>query len=446
MTVTVDAPELLSLPPKLAPLLAEFNNYKIFIIEGGRGSAKTQSVARLLLYLAQKLVLRVVCGREIQGTIEESVFTVLSDLIRAFNLPFKIAKSGIRCFLHASLFRFKGFREQGSINVKGLEGCDVLWVDEAQTITIATLNYILPTLRKLNIKIIFTLNRLFPDDAVMTLVGRDDVLHIHIDYYENPFCPPTLLDEAELCRLNNPRDYRHIWLGEPANVSDDYLFEFDKLYDSLKVVPYGELFYPQRIMSIDFAAQGNDSNINLIFDRLTVHHWEPTEFIKWHEPDTTISVGKIIHNIGVYKPSLVIIDVGGMGWNVYCDLVNAKLNVPIFPFNGGSTEQIDQMSLNKRADGYWLLRDWFGHGYIKVNEKYRPVLKQLEKIKKKFPRSGKRQIEEKVEYKKEVGYSPDEADALMQAVYAAVRHLSEAATSQANTNQIRRISGSKRRR
>lgn len=444
----VEAPELLDIPPKLLPLLTEFNNYKIFIIEGGRGSGKTQSIARILLWLAVKYVLRIVCGREIQSTIEESVYTVLRDLILKFSLAFQVAKTGIRCLLHESMFIFKGFREQGSINIKGIEGADILWVDEAQGITRQTLDYILPTLRKdSGIKIIFTMNRLFRDDAVMELVGRDDVLHIHIDYFENPHCPATLMDEAERMKNSNPREYRHIWLGEPTNTGDDYLFDFDKLYDSLNVVPYGELFYPQRIMSIDFAAQGADHNINLIFDRVTVHHWQPTEFIKWHEPDTTISVGKIIHNIGTYKPHIVIIDVGGMGWNVYCDLLHANLaNVLIIPFNGGSTDKIDQMSTNKRADAYWLLREWYGHGWIKMDERHRYVLKQLEKIRKRFPKSGKRLIQEKTEYKSENGFSPDEADALMQAVYAAVRHLGEAATSNSQNNVITRKSGSKRKR
>lgn len=439
-------PDILDIPPKLVPVVRDFNKYKIFIIEGGRGSGKTHSVARFLLFLAQKLVLRVVCGREVQATIDESVYTVLADLIIAFGLPFKVAKTGIRCMLHNAVFRFKGFREQGSINIKGIEGADILWVDEAQGVTKATLDVIIPTLRTTNCKIIFTMNRLHRDDAVMELVGRDDVLHIHIDYFENPHCPPTLLDEAERCRITNPPAYNHIWLGHPASHAADYLFDFDKLYESLEVVPFGDVYYRQRIMGIDFAAQGSDANVNCILDRLSVHHWQPTEFIKWHEADTTISVGKIINQIATLNPTLVIIDVGGMGWNVYCDLVAAKLSVPIIPFNGASTDGIDQMADNARADGYWLLRDWFGHGWLKIDNTYRVVLKQLEKIKEKFLKNGKRLIAAKKDYRSENGFSPDEADALMMAVWGAVRHLGKPATSNSQNNVITRKSGSKRRK
>jgi len=204
-------PEMLAIPPKLEPVLDKINDYKFFIIEGGRGSAKTQTIARILLYIAQERVVRIFCGREIEGTIEESVYTVLADLIAQYSLAYRVQKNGITCLQTGSTFKFKGFREQGSVNIKGIEGADIAWIDEAQAITKPTLDVLIPTLRKNNAKYIFTLNRLFRDDAVMELANREDCLHIHIDYFENPFCPATLLDEAEHCRITNEREYNHIW-------------------------------------------------------------------------------------------------------------------------------------------------------------------------------------------------------------------------------------------
>ena len=69
-------PEILNIPPKLFPFIYKFNDYGYFLLEGGRASGKTQSVARFLLYIAQMRHVRICCGREIQNSINESVKTV----------------------------------------------------------------------------------------------------------------------------------------------------------------------------------------------------------------------------------------------------------------------------------------------------------------------------------------------------------------------------------
>lgn len=439
-----EIPEILNIPPKLYPVLTEFNKYKIFVIEGGRGSAKTQTVGRILLYLGQERVIRVFCGREIQSTIEESVHAVLADMISEMKLAYKVKKNEISCYTTNSTFRFKGFREQGAVNIKGIEGADIVWVDESQALTKPTLDVLLPTLRKSNCKYIFTLNRMFRDDAVMELTTRDDCLHIHIDYFENPFCPPTLMDEAERCRLTNEREYNHIWLGQPASSGGDYLMDFDKLYASLTIEPHGDLYYRQRVMGVDIGAQGDDPSVASILDRMSAQHWENTEQIKWYQPDTTQTVGRIIGLIAQFKPDVIVVDVGGVGWGVYCDLLAAGVK-NIYAFNGASTDGIGPMSFNVRADGYWLLRDWFGMGFLKMRPQYRETLKQLEKIKMKFRSDGKRQIEAKEKMKAEIGHSPDEADSLMMAVYGAVKYLGKPATSQATPNSIIRKTVLRRR-
>lgn len=437
-------PELLSIPPKLQALFTEFNKYKIIILEGGRGSAKTHSIGRLLMYIAQERVVRVFCGREIQSTIEESVYTLFMDIIRKYGLAYHPTKAQLRHLGSGSTFRFKGFREQGSINIKGVEGADIVWIDEAQAVTQPTLDVLIPTLRKTNCKFLFTMNRLHRDDPVMELTKRPDCLHIHIDYFENPFCPATLLDEAEMCRINNPREYNHIWLGQPMAAGDEYLFNFDKLYASLDNQPYGENLFKQRVLAFDWAAQGNDYCVGTVLDRMSSTHFVLTEQVKWDEPDTTVSRGKIIGYIGEYKPDVVIIDIGGGGYNVYCDLVQA--GIPnVYAFDGGSKDGCGPRAVNLRAEAYWNLKDWFENSFLCIEERFRPVLKQLEKIKQKFRSDGKRLLEQKTHMKEELGFSPDEADSLMMAVWAC-RYLGKNPASQSTNGVIQRRSGSKRRR
>ena len=121
----IELPSLLNVPPKLLPLITKINDYHYFLIDGGRASGKSQTIARLILWLAEQKTLRVVGGRETQTSIEESVYTIFADLIRQYNLNFKVGASKIDHPITGSALRFRGFREQGAINIKGLEGVDV---------------------------------------------------------------------------------------------------------------------------------------------------------------------------------------------------------------------------------------------------------------------------------------------------------------------------------
>lgn len=445
----LELPEILNLPPKLLPLITEFNNYKYFVVEGGRGSAKTQAIARLLLYIAEKRKVRIFCGREVQNTIEESVYTVLSDLISNYKLAFDVKKVGITHLLKESEFKFKGFREQGAVNIKGVEGADIVWVDEAQSMTKTTLDVLIPTLREEDCKLIFTMNRYMRDDAVMDLVGRSDCLHIKINYFDNPFCPLTLKHEAELVKNKSERDYRHIWLGEPLSQADAYLFDAAKLYAAYDVIPIGELYKRQRVMGVDIAAEGNDHCVATILDRVSNQHWEVAETITWDENDTMATVGRIIALIGKHHPDVTIVDKGNMGKGVYDRLCEVKI-ANVYPFDGATTEGVDTLHyVNARANAYYNLREWFDNGWIKLSPQTKEVVRQLEKIKMKYRSDGKRIIQQKLDMKKAppigMGYSPDDADSLMMTVWAAMHYLGKT-NSVANDNPIRRISGSKRKR
>ena len=162
----IELPQILNIPQKLHPFIEKFNDYRFFLAEGGRGSSKSQSVARLILYVCEQRKVRVVCGRETQNTIDESVYKLLADLIKEYNLNFTIKKTTIVHNVTGSEIQFKGFREQGRANIKGMEGVDILYIDESEAITKQTLDIIIPTIRKPNSKIIFTMNRFVRDDPV----------------------------------------------------------------------------------------------------------------------------------------------------------------------------------------------------------------------------------------------------------------------------------------
>lgn len=443
-------PEILQCPPKLLPIITDFDRYQYFLIEGGRGGGKSQFIGRLLTYIAEENLVRIVCGREILDTIEESVYTLLADLVRDNDLAFDVKKNYIRHMLTKSEFKFKGFQERGSPNVKGLEAVDILWIDEAQQITKPTLDVLIPTIRKANSKVIFTMNRFMRDDAVPNeFIGRDDCLHIKINYHENPFCPLKLKIEAEIVKNRSEKEYRHIWLGEPLASADDYLFNLDKVYAAQEIVPFGELFVQQRVLAVDFAAQGNDHCVATILDRASSQHWKVTEQITWDEDDTMISVGKIVDMIGRYKPTISIIDIGGMGKPVY-DRINevlSKSGQRIYAFDGGSTKDVPYPYTRRRVWGYYLLREWFDSGFLVIDPRLKQVMKELEKIKMRFTSSGKKELEKKTDMKGWAGFSPDHADSLMMAVFAAVNFIGKDVTGNTSgspSNTPRRVNKSKR--
>lgn len=443
-----ELPEILDIPEKLLPFLFEIKNYDYFLAEGGRSSGKTQSIARILLFLAeQNEDLRIVCGREVQNTIEESVHAVFSDLIRDYNLAFEITKAEIRHKLTGSVIKFKGFREQGKVNIKGLEGVDILWIDEGQSITKPTLDVIIPTIRNEGSKVLFSMNRHTLDDAIYTEFScRDDCLHVYINYFDNPHNSDKIIKEAEICKNNSQRDYNHIWLGLPLASSDDYLFNSEHLYKAFNIKPFGELYKPQRVIGIDFAAQGNDLCVATILDRLSPQHWEINQQIVWDEPDAMVSVGRIVSILGQFKPDLTCLDVGGMGTVVHSRLKELGLN--IVRFDGASTDGVRKDYFNARADAYYYLKEWFEYGFLCLKEQDKPIVKELEKIKMKYRSDGQRLIQSKLDMKKELRYSPDRADSLMMSVWLACVKLGKIGfTDRQNQGnfEIKRKDGAKRK-
>ena len=419
-------PQLIHIPKKLTPMITEFNNYEYFLGEGGRGSGKTQSVARFLMYLGDKKKLRIVCGREIQANIEESVFTVMTDLIEKYDLDYQIftTRGGER-LVHrrtGTVIKFKGFREQGSVSIKGLEGVDILWIDEAQSITKHTLDIIIPTIRKNNRRVFFTMNRFLRDDPVFDYcTSKDTCLHIVCNYVDNEFAPLTIQTEALDCKSRSIRDYNHIWLGMPIQQADDYVYDFDSLHQSMKTQPDGGLYRKQRVLAIDFAAQGNDSCVAITLDRLSVQHWGLMERIVWDYNDSMQSVGKIVNMIGDKKPDITIIDYSGMGKVVF-DRLNEVIglipNHTLLGFDGGSTKGIKiKEYANIRAAAAFRLKEWFERKWLCVSKRDKEVINEAEKIKFKYRSNGVRVIQSKQDMKKEMGFSPDNFDSLMIGVW-----------------------------
>ena len=414
----LNLPEILNIPPKLFPFILNFNNFNYFLLEGGRASGKTQSVARFLLYIMEMRHVRVCCGREIQNSINDSTRAVFVDLIEKYNLSYQIKRDNLVHNNTNSRIFFKGFRQQGSVNIKGLEGVDILWIDEAQAITKTTLDVIVPTIRKKNSVIIFTMNRYTRFDAVFNFCAkRADCLHINICYFDNPYVDKKILEEAQISKKTNLNDYNHIWLGYPLSNNNEYLIQSKYLDNSINLEYEKSFEFQNSVMSVDLSASGADLCVAKLFSQENQNVWLEKETLSWSEKDTDATKGKIIGLYESWAPNIIIIDADGLGYPIGVSI--QKVINGIIAFRGNH-KPISKYALNARADGYLAIKDYIEKGHLKLKDKN--CIRQLEYIKKIYKSNGKIAIQDKKEIRKLYNESPDFADCAMMALYAINYH------------------------
>lgn len=190
-------------------------------IYGGRYSLKSHTVARFLLIRARMEKTRIACFREFQNSISESSHQLLKDLIQYYGLTdFEVTNNSIVNKINGSDFLFKGLWNNEQ-SIKSIEGIDIAWVEEAQTVSKNSIEVLTPTVRKPGSQIIYTYNRLLEDDPVHTrlvIEGRPNTLIINVNYdiaVKYQMIPDVVLAEIKDDKEKRPNLYRHKWLGEP---------------------------------------------------------------------------------------------------------------------------------------------------------------------------------------------------------------------------------------
>ena len=208
----------ISLPEKLYPLI---NPKRYNVIHGGRGSGKSEGIARLLIIRALQSQRRILCCREFQTSIRESVHALLKSIIQIHGLQdyFQVNFNGIKCTLTGSEFVFAGLAEHTVDSIKSLYGFTDVWVEEAQRLSKRSMELLLPTIRAEGSVFFFTFNPELESDPVYKRFvsekdALDDALVIEMNYHDNPWFPEVLKTEMEACKRRSMEDYLHIWLGK----------------------------------------------------------------------------------------------------------------------------------------------------------------------------------------------------------------------------------------
>lgn len=233
-------------PEKLRPL---FVPNRVKCAHGGRGSAKSWGFARALLIQAAERPLRVLCAREVQKSIKDSVHRLLCDQIQSLGLGafYEVFETEIRG-KNGSLFLFAGLAQHTVESIKSFEGVDRVWIEEAQVVTKRSWDVLTPTIRKDGSEIWITLNPdMETDETYQRFIAnaREGSFVVQMNWRDNPWFPEVLEAERQETLRRDPDNYQNIWEGVPRRVSEGaiYRHEIERLYEENRVraVPYDPL-------------------------------------------------------------------------------------------------------------------------------------------------------------------------------------------------------------
>lgn len=203
------------IPEKLSFL---FLPYRYKVARGGRGSTKSWSFARALLILGAQTPLRILCTREIQNSIKQSVHQLLKDQIGKLGLNeyYAVLENEIRG-INGTLFTFTGLSNLTVDTIKSFEGYDICWVEEGQTISKRSWDILIPTIRKAGSEIWISYNPDLETDEThqrFTIHPPPDTMNVEINWSDNPWWSPLLEAERLHCKQTDPDSYDNIWEGK----------------------------------------------------------------------------------------------------------------------------------------------------------------------------------------------------------------------------------------
>lgn len=196
---------------------------------GGRGSGKSHFFAELAIERSIMARTDIVCIREVQQTLAQSVKKLLELKIEGMGLGprFNILRDHIESDSGGRII-FQGMQTHTAESIKSLEGYDIAWVEEAQSLSQRSLDLLRPTIRKPGSELWFSWNPNFPTDPVDVLLRGEnpppDAVVVQANYRDNPWLPDVLKAELEYDQKRDPDKFAHVWLGEYQRNSESRVF------------------------------------------------------------------------------------------------------------------------------------------------------------------------------------------------------------------------------
>lgn len=386
--------------------------YRYFCYSGGRASGKSTAVAQSLILRASVQPITVLCAREFQNSITDSVYKLLTGTIEKFGLQgFEIRRDGIG-HVNGSSFIFRGLHDNIQ-SIKSIEGIDVCWIEEAQTISQKSLTTLIPTIRKTNSTLIFTWNPLTSHDPVWTYFITTDseerlrqTCHWHTTYEDvRRLISQDVLDMIEADKQT--ADYGHVWLGLPSADTDNQLISDAMLNEALHRTPSdGPVTF-----GVDVARYGGDRTA------LTIKQGNRIETLEsWTHTSIVETAERIRLHASRHQPIDIRIDDTGVGGGL-TDLLKSW-GLPATGINyAGKPKDPQYPNIASEL--------WFDFANMLPQLGINPQIPDLAKLttelttrKWHINSRNQRQIESKQDYKDATNLgSPDLADSLLLACY-----------------------------
>lgn len=384
-------------------------DWRNIVFYGGRGSGKSQHVALALLLRGRTKKHLILCTRELQNTIADSVHALLAKLIDQYGFTdYEVTDKVIRNTLTGTRFIFKGLRHNAN-EIKSTDGITISWVEEAQSISEDSLKVLAPTVRDTGSQLIFTFNRLNELDPVyvryvMNVPAKTYHRQVNYDVLERAgLLPDGLRLELEADKAN-PATFAHVWLGEPVSQSDNAILGRGAVLQAMqrKVSDEGAIE-----IGADIARMGDDRTV--LTKRKGLKLIETKTYTKLR---TTEVCDRIEDFAGKDKNLLIKVDDTGVGGGVTDELLKRGYNV--MAINFGSKPNDPDKYPNLISEAWFYLASIIDEIQLDMST---DLLMELSNRLWKMDSKGRRGVESKDDYKKRGYRSPDLADALILCFY-----------------------------
>lgn len=443
--------------PRLNPALRAFWEAKGIrnrVLYGGRASSKSWDAAGFATFLANSAKLRILCTRQFQNKIEESVYALLKIQIERFGLNdrFEITDKKIRNRHTGTEFLFYGLA-RNIAEVKSLESIDILWIEEGHYLTEEQWDVLEATIRKQGSQVWLIFNpRLATDFAYKHFVLHPppNTLVRKINYDENPFLSSTMRQIIDALEAKDPDKHALIYLGNPDENDERVVIKRAWLMAALDAhKKLGIEITGGKRLGFDIADAGED-NCAMVEAHGPLATW--SEEWKGKEDELLKSCAKV-HSEARVRGAHVIYDAIGVGATAGAKFneINAETNLRVTHdkfFAGGKvfkpdSKYEDTQVLNKdffaniKAQAWWLVADRLRNTYnaVRNGQKFGEdemifidsAMPNLEKLMdelcaplRDYDKNGKVMVESKDDLKERGIPSPNMADAFIMAFLPSV--------------------------
>lgn len=391
-----------------APLLEGGKRYYLYY--GGRAGGKSFAFADCLLVLGRQKKLFIACVREVQDSIKDSVYKLLQDRADYWGFSdYVFYQDRVDNMLSGTRIIFKGLQDNNAQNIKSLEGVDICWIEEGQSISQKSWDILNPTIRKKGSQIWISMNREEENDPVWKSVGAnpDDRTYVcRVNYTDNIYCPEEMKYLAEKMKKEDYDGWLHVWYGEPVQQGDLKLIGYKEVHKALENVVNLSNDVPL-VVGVDVARFGDD--YTAIARRRGRKAYQIKKYAKYDNVQVANLVTRIINE---EHPARVNIDVGGVGSGVVDILLDRGYGSVIRAVNFGEKAQDEENYTNRRAEMWSRLKDWLDAELPVSLIDCDGLSEDLTAPCKKYDRLGRLLLENKDDIKKRIGRSTDVGDAL----------------------------------